>query len=565
MNKARPSVLVVGGSGVFGSHLCRRLARLGLFQIQIAGRNRDHAMALIAELNGIDPGCEPRFLFIDRSKVLMDEFKLLGIAAVVDAAGPFQDSSYRVAEAAIEAGVHYIDLADARAFVSGLGRLNQAAQAADVAILSGASSSPAISSAILRDLTIGWKSIDRIWVSIVPGSWSGTRWFAPHPTLPGKSVVEAILSWAGEPVRVFDDGRWQMRTGWSGVRKVRLAQLGWRRTSLAETPDLDVLVDDFHPRISARFHAGLELGIMHAGLRVLAALRSWRFLPRLTFLSGTLHTAAKIFSPVGTDTGGMTVEVEGLDQEGNAVRAEAQLIATDGHGPIIPSLAAVALLKRIAEGTLTFRGAAHGGGHVKTSEIMALVPDLSISFTTDIRPRGKPLFREVLGASFEELPKVTQALHRGTPAVIGEGKADIEAQDNFMGRVISALFRFPKPGKDVPVSVVVEQIPGAERWLRRYPGRDMISFMANADPQAQTLEERFGPFRFRMKITAHADGLDMEMVSARCGRLPLPKFLTPRITANERTGPSNRHQFEVSISLPLIGNIVSYTGWLALK
>jgi saccharopine dehydrogenase-like NADP-dependent oxidoreductase len=565
MNKPRPSVLVIGGSGVFGSHLCRRLARLGLFQIQLAGRSRDHAMALITELNGIDPGCEPRFLFIDRNKVLIDEFKLLGIVAVIDAAGPFQDSSYRVAEAAIEAGVHYIDLADARAFVSGIGRLDHAAKAAGVAILSGASSSPAISSAILRDLTIDWKSIDRIWVSIVPGSWSGIKWFAPYPTLPGKSVVEAILSWAGGPVRVFDEGRWQMHTGWSGLRKVRLGHLGLRRTSLAETPDLDVLVDDFHPRVSARFHAGLELGIMHNGLRVLAALRRWRFLPGLTFLSGTLHTAAQIFSPYGTDTGGMTVEVEGLDHEGTAVRAEALLLATDGHGPIIPSLAAVALLKRIAEGTLTFRGAAHAGGLVTTSEIMALVPDLSIRLTTDIRPRGEPLFRQVLGASFEELPKVTQALHRGTPAIIGEGKADIDAPDNLVGRMISALFRFPKPGKDVPVSVLVEQVPGAERWLRRYPGRDMISFMANADPQAQTLEERFGPLRFRMKITAYEQGLDMKMVSARCGSLPLPRFLVSNIVATERASAESRHLFDVSISLPLIGRIVRYRGWLAFR
>jgi saccharopine dehydrogenase-like NADP-dependent oxidoreductase len=565
MNKARPSVLVIGGSGVFGSHLCRRLARLGLFQIQLAGRNRSHAMALIAELTEIDPGCEPRFLFIDRNKVSIDEFKLLGIVAVIDAAGPFQDSSYRVAEAAIEAGVHYIDLADARAFVSGVGRLNQAAKAAGVAILSGASSSPAISSAILRDLTMAWKSIDRIWVSIVPGSWSGIKWFAPHPTLPGKSVVEAILSWAGEPVRVFDEGRWQMQTGWSGLRKVRLGHLGWRRTSLAETPDLDVLVDDFDPRISARFHAGLELGIMHNGLRVLAALRRWRFLPRLTFLSGALHKLAQIFSPYGTDTGGMTVEVEGLDHEGTAVRAEALLLATDGHGPIIPSLAAVALLKRIAEGTLTFRGAAHAGAHVTTNEIMALVPDLAIRLTTDIRPRGKPLFRQVLAASFEELPKITQALHRGQPAVIGEGLADIEAPDNFMGWVISALFRFPKPGMAVPVSVLVEQVPGAERWLRRYPGRDMISIMGNADAQAQTLEERFGPLRFRMKITAHTQGLDMNMVSARCGSLPLPEFLVPNIVATERTSADGRHLFDVSISLPLIGRIVRYRGWLAFR
>jgi Domain of unknown function (DUF4166) len=304
---------------------------------------------------------------------------------------------------------------------------------------------------------------------------------------------------------------------------------------------------------------------MHNSLRLLATLRSWRLLPQLTFLSGALQTLAQVFSRYGTDTGGMSVEVEGLDQLGTAVRAEAQLIATNGHGPTIPALPAVALLKQIAEGTLAFRGADHAGHHLDTSEIMALVPDLSIQLTTDTRPRGKPLFRQVLGTTFEDMPEVTKTLHRGTPAVIGEGRADIDAPDSIIGRIISALFRFPRPGKNVSVSVLVEQIPGGERWLRRYPGRDMLSIMTNAEAETQALEERFGLLSFRMKIAAHANGLDMEMVSARCGVLNMPKFLTPQITASERTDASNRHLFDVSIRLPLIGKIVRYTGWLVLE
>jgi saccharopine dehydrogenase-like NADP-dependent oxidoreductase len=565
MNKPRVSVLIIGGSGVFGQHLCRRLARLQLFQIQIGGRNLNKAMPLISELREIDPDCNPRFVPLDRNALAAEELKWIGVTAVVDATGPFQKSSYSLAEAAIGSGTHYIDLADARAFVGGIPVLDERAKSAGIAILSGASSTPALSSAMLRDLTAGWLSIDRLWVSIVPGSWSEVKFFPTAPPMPGPSVIEAILSWTGEPVRVFDDARWQTQYGWTGLRKVRLGHLGWRRSSLAETPDLDVLVDDFHPRVAARFHAGLELAIMHNGLRVLAALRRWRLLPRLTFMTGVLHTLAQIFTPYGTDTGGMTVEVEGLDKSGTAVRAEAQLTATNGHGPIVPALPAVAILKQIAEGTLAFRGASHAGRHLQTKDVMELVPDLSIRLTAETRPRGKPLFRHVLGTGFDNMPKVTQTLHRGAPAVIGEGRADIEAPDNIIGRMVSALFRFPAPGKDVPVSVLVEQVPSGERWMRRYPGRDMLSFMGNPDPKTQTLEERFGWLSFKMRISSHWDGLDMEMVSARCGALKLPKFMTPQIKASERTDASKRHLFDVSIHLPLVGKIVSYAGWLKLR
>jgi hypothetical protein len=148
--------------------------------------------------------------------------------------------------------------------------------------------------------------------------------------------------------------------------------------------------------------------------------------------------------------------------------------------------------------------------------------------------------------------------------VLSSGFADIAPADNIAGRFISALFRFPKPGTQVPVEVLIEQTPQGERWLRRYPERFMTSFMSNANAADHTLEERFGAFSFRMKIAARDDGLDMNMVSARLGPLPLPRFLVPDIKANERVDALGRHMFDVSISLPVIGKIVRYAGWLAL-
>ena len=206
MAEARPAVLIIGGSGVFGGHLCRRLARLKLYRILIGGRSAGNADALINELNLLDPACQASFVKCDRAALSGAELKALGLRAVVDAAGPFQESSHSLVEAAIEAGIHYIDLCDARGFVAGIGAFDAWAKAAGVAVLTGASSTPALSNAMLRDLTSSWRSIDRIAVSIVPGNK------VPR----GRSVIDAILSWSGEPVRVFDDGRWQMRTGWSG-------------------------------------------------------------------------------------------------------------------------------------------------------------------------------------------------------------------------------------------------------------------------------------------------------------------------------------------------------------
>ncbi len=554
MTALRPAVLIVGGSGAFGAHVCRRLARLKLWRMVVGGRQVANAAALIRELAALDPGCAPEFVVIDRNKPTADHIRKLGVSALVDAAGPFQHSSHALVEAAIATGVHYIDLCDARAFAKGIGAFDSAAKLAGVAVLTGASSTPAISNALLRDLVEGWQSIDRISVAILPGNK------APR----GRSVMEAILSWVGEPVRVFDEGRWQEKLGWSGSRKVSLGTLGWRNAALAETPDLDIMVEDFTPRISARFHAGLELGVMHHGLRLAGLLRSWRLLPRLDWLIDWFHLFAQPLARFGTDAGGMVVEAEGIDAQGHSVRGTARLVARDGHGPMIPALASVALLKQIADGSLSFRGADHAGRHVETSEIMALVADLSIKLESELQMRRAALFRIVLGdLEFDQMPTATKSVHRGAPAVLIAGLADIEPADTIGGRMISALFRFPRPGRQVPLEVLIEQTDKSERWVRRYPGREMVSVMGSPDANGNTLEETFGIFSFCMKISARRDGLDMQMISARAGPVPLPGYLVPEVTATERVDKLGRHMFDVSISLPIIGRIVRYSGWLA--
>ena len=135
---------------------------------------------------------------------------------------PSRSRQLALPEAAIAIGVHYIDLADARRFVAGIGILDEAAKRAKVAVLSGASSTPALSHAVLDDLTKGWRHIDRILVAISPGNR------APR----GKSVIAAILSYSGHAIRVFRDGGWEDTTGWSGNEKIELPDIGKRNVVL---------------------------------------------------------------------------------------------------------------------------------------------------------------------------------------------------------------------------------------------------------------------------------------------------------------------------------------------
>ena len=71
-----------------------------------------------------------------------------------------------------------------------------------------------------------------------------------------------------------------------------------------------------------------------------------------------------------------------------------------------------------------------------------------------------------------------------------------------------------------------------------------------------------GALRATMRLTPRGDGLDMHLVSARFGWVPLFGPLKPVIKAEERVDGNGNHRFDVDIGLPLIGRLVAYRGYL---
>jgi hypothetical protein len=352
-------VLVVGGTGVFGSRLVEGLLRTTMFDVVVAGRDERRLAAVVDRCNGaLAPGAprasDPRAsgprasgLVLDLQCITSGALADSGAFAVVDAAGPFQHGDFRLARAAIAAGIHYIDLADARAFVAGFAALDPAARQAGVVALSGASSTPALSNAVLDRLTAGWRRMDRVEIAISPGNR------APR----GLSVVRAILSYAGRPVRVFLGGAWGTRPGWGMLVRREMPGLGRRWLSLVDTPDLDIVPARFAVRDAAIFRAGLEMPVLHLGLYVASLPVRWGVAGSLVPMARLFRAAAALFEPFGTDRGGMLVEASGVDAQGRWVRGTWSLVAGAGDGPFVPTLPALAALRALADGRLVQPGA----------------------------------------------------------------------------------------------------------------------------------------------------------------------------------------------------------------
>lgn len=538
----RRRILLVGATGAFGARLARLLACWEIDLI-LAARRTGPLEALAANLDG---PARIEVAAFDRARPDLSKLRPF---AVVDAAGPFQTSDLALARAAIAAGAHYVDIADGRDFVAGFTpTLDASARAAGVLAVTGASSTPALSTAALDALTAGWRAVDTTLVAISPGAR------APR----GRSVVQAILSYVGRPVRLYEGGGWTLRPGWSGPRRVHIPGLGRRWVSLCETPDLDVVPERFHVRRDAPFLAGLELPVMHLGLWLLSWPVRFGFARSLAPLADPLRRVAGLLAPFGSDRGGMVVLATGEGPDGEPRRARWSLTADEGAGPNVPVAAAAAVLRGLVDGRLTLRGAHACVGVVDLQAILRELEGLPIRTERFGVSGAQPaLFRRVLGDRFDQLPPQVARVH-GAPAVFaGRGRAH--------GSAWLAPLRFamglPQPGAYPELRVTVAAKGAGEAWTRAF-GRGRFTSHLTPGRELGQFDERFGPIGFTFDARPTPAGFVWRFQGWRLGPLPLPRALAPTIRARafERDGA---YRFSVAVAHPWLGLMFAYAGRLA--
>src|SRR5262245_9924981 len=195
------TVLIVGGYGTFGGRLAHLLADCADLTVLIAGRSLERAQQFCSRVaNGVSARGLPirtefRAVRFDRSAAPEADLRSLGVDIVVDASGPFQAyGDYRLVEACIACGAHYLDLADGAEFVCGIERFDEHARERGVFVLSGVSSFPVLTAAVVRLLSAGLSRVDEIVAGIAPSPYANV----------GLNVIRAIAGYAGKPVRLRD-------------------------------------------------------------------------------------------------------------------------------------------------------------------------------------------------------------------------------------------------------------------------------------------------------------------------------------------------------------------------
>lgn len=361
-------VLIVGGYGAFGARVAERLAREPGFEIVIAGRSADKARIHAEALAATAPA-HIRHAALDAASASAEAVRSLAPDVVINASGPFQQQEYALARACIAAGCHYIDLADARTFVSGIGSLDGAAKAAGVNVISGASSVPGLSSAAVRRMAGDLRRLDEVHIGISPGNSFD----------PGIATAASIIGQAGKPLGVRQRGRQATVHGWQGLHRHRFPEIGYRWMSSVDVPDLDLLPQHYPELATVRFSAGLEVGLFHFGLWGASWLARAGIVGSLAPLAAPMLAAKRQLSMFGSDTGGMFVRVAGLDREGVKRTHVWNLVARGGDGPYVPAMASVILAKRLIANDAPAPGAHPCFGLFQLEDFEAEIGDLDIT------------------------------------------------------------------------------------------------------------------------------------------------------------------------------------------
>ena len=348
-------ILVIGGYGNFGKRLVKSLLEYSSHEIIIAGRSIERAEETASSLRE-EFG---KTVSIARLDVLSTELNIAIITQdpdiVINASGPYhfqlkeiqeQDdrSNYRLARACLLAQCHYIDLADNRDFVSHFAdSLNTQAKQLGLMLVTGASTVPSLTDAVIQHFLPQFSDLTSINYGISPG----------NRTERGKATIASILSYTGKTFKTLKNGRFESVYGWQDLSRYDFGgPIGTRWMSNCDIPDLDLLPAKYPSLKSVKFQAGLEVSILHLGLWFLSfftrvgMVKNWsRYASLLTYMS-------EWFSSLGSDSGGMFIELVGQEHNGSPKTIKWQLVAEDGVGPNVPIISALILIRKIAENKL---------------------------------------------------------------------------------------------------------------------------------------------------------------------------------------------------------------------
>lgn len=360
-------ILIIGGYGNFGSFISGALAQQSNIRLIIAGRSLDKAQKFTA---GLDAVCAPEAVALDINNDITDVLSRIKPDIVIHTSGPFQTQGYDVAKACIDQGCHYIDLADGRKFVDGITYLDTAAKEAGVLVVSGASSVPCLTSALVDHYKGEFEVLESLDYGITTA----------QKTARGLATTAAILIYTGKAFPTLVDGKIKTIYGWQNLHARKYPELGWRLLGNCDVPDLALFPKRYPELKNVRFYAGLEISFIHISLWMLSWFVRVGLIKRLEKAAPLLLKASFLFDWFGSPTSAFHMELSGKGKDGGDKMIKFELTARSGDGPYIPCMPSILMAKKLVAGKVNEKGAYPCMGFITKDEYLCALGEMDISW-----------------------------------------------------------------------------------------------------------------------------------------------------------------------------------------
>ena len=322
-------VLVFGGYGVFGSHVCRELAGLGV-RVIVAGRDHGSALRLSEAL-----GPRHRALRADLADPSTYRSELARQPVVVNCAGPFGGMKLTLLEQCLEADCHHVDISDDRGYTRLVRSHGDRLARKDLCAVFGCSSLPALSGALALAAASHLRA---------PVAAARVTLFIGNRNPKGLAAVRSVVAKLGKAIEAPQGMIYGFR---DGVRVALPDPFGHREVFNVESPDYDLLPELLDLK-SLVVKVGFELRLATRLFAVLAACSShWG-----SASGRVLQKLGRLVSRSGSSGGVVMVEL--FDVHNVAQRAA--LIATH-NGQRMAALPCVLAAHALSAGSVSGRGA----------------------------------------------------------------------------------------------------------------------------------------------------------------------------------------------------------------
>jgi hypothetical protein len=315
-------VLVVGGYGTFGVHVCRELVRWGV-PLSVAGRDAARAEAFARALG---PGCASRAVDVGHADSC--QAALQGHGVTVNCAGPFGKFDATLLEACLATGCHYADIGDNRRYAAVVRERGNRFRTQGLAAVYGCSSLPGISGALaIQARGAATAKVDRARVTL----------FVGNDNAKGDAAVRSVLAGLGRPIAAPQG----TLLGFRDREVVPLPPpFGARGVFNFEAPEYDLFPALLDTR-AVSVKLGFELRLANYGFAVLARLGSGygSLTARLIALPG------RLLRFLGCSGGAVMTE---LFLAGGQMRRAALLARRDGQR--MAALPCALVARALAEG-----------------------------------------------------------------------------------------------------------------------------------------------------------------------------------------------------------------------